>query len=399
MKNYKHLVFLFFLFPFIVNAQASPPTRVCLSEQYQEQLNQSSKYQLQKSVRNFEKEYKNVVIRDNQGNCNEVVKLPIAIHYFNVDDSLQYCAIEAAKKQVDILNADFSGTNLDLELWEKSKENFPNIKIKSPCFSFEIASSNHPTQSGLKDGQLAIVFHNGEFENYNAYWNNYINLFIGKIPNGVLGYSPLGGWGNGDGVALGIDYIGTDTVECGNIGTDKHYNLGRTATHELGHYFLLDHIWGNGCGKDDGVTDTPHQKKSNGGCPGLVSSCGSLDLHMNYMDYTLDNCMYMFTAGQVDWMDEYVYSDLDNLIQNGRKVLNQSVEPPIYVDVEDVELDGLMVKKYTLQEAGRLYFRNKKAIGKLCKSDVLYLCDNLGVDISKRASKKHYAQLAWNAIQ
>jgi hypothetical protein len=78
------------------------------------------------------------------------------------------------------------------------------------------------------------------------------------------------------------------------------YNLGRTTTHEVGHWLGLRHIWGDGgCGVDDGISDTPTASGPYFGCPSATATtCGSLDLWENYMDYTDDRCMVMFTAGQ-----------------------------------------------------------------------------------------------------
>lgn len=81
------------------------------------------------------------------------------------------------------------------------------------------------------------------------------------------------------------------------------YNLGRTTTHEVGHWLGLRHIWGDdsgACTQSDGISDTPNQGDDYGGqCPtGTRSSCGSNDMYMNYMDYTDDACMNMLTNGQ-----------------------------------------------------------------------------------------------------
>jgi len=131
----------------------------------------------------------------------------------------------------------------------------------------------------------------------------------------------LGGEGNGDGVVIDASAFGTGNG-CGSVKADPPFNLGRTVTHELGHYFLLDHIWGygengTGCQVDDSVADTPNQEDANEECPGFnTSSCGSRDLHMNYMDYTNDECMYMFSAGQISRAEAYINSSLNNLTSN-----------------------------------------------------------------------------------
>lgn len=78
----------------------------------------------------------------------------------------------------------------------------------------------------------------------------------------------------------------------------------RTLTHEVGHWLNLRHIWGDGgCGVDDFVADTPLSDAYNRGCPAYPDvSCGTADMTMNFMDYTADSCMNMFTEGQKDRM-------------------------------------------------------------------------------------------------
>ncbi|RZK45680.1 MAG: zinc metalloprotease, partial [Pedobacter sp.] len=80
------------------------------------------------------------------------------------------------------------------------------------------------------------------------------------------------------------------------------YNKGRTATHEVGHWLNLRHIWGDATCGNDQVGDTPPHNTANYGCPTSThrSTCSGtpLEMTMNYMDYTDDACMYMFSAGQ-----------------------------------------------------------------------------------------------------
>jgi hypothetical protein len=88
----------------------------------------------------------------------------------------------------------------------------------------------------------------------------------------------------------------------GTINVNAPYNLGRTATHEVGHWLGLRHIWGESYCGDDFVDDTPKQGNFTAGCPNTFrSSCsnGEMgDMYMNYMDFTNDACMNLFTNGQ-----------------------------------------------------------------------------------------------------
>lgn len=126
----------------------------------------------------------------------------------------------------------------------------------------------------------------------------YLNIWVCSLMGRSLGYSSLpGDPADKDGVVINYDVFGSR-------GTLRApYTLGRTATHEIGHWLGLKHIWGDTtCGSDD-VDDTPTQTSYNYNCPTFpkMSSCSpnaNGDMFMNYMDLTNDGCMNMFTNGQ-----------------------------------------------------------------------------------------------------
>lgn len=132
-----------------------------------------------------------------------------------------------------------------------------------------------------------------------------LNIWVCDLSSGLLGYAQFpGGPSSTDGVV--IDYQAFGTTSKG-FSLYPQFNSGRTATHEVGHWLNLRHIWGDRrCGSDL-VDDTPLHDDANGGCPAknLTSKCSGkpLEQWMNYMDYTDDRCMYMFTAGQKLRMD------------------------------------------------------------------------------------------------
>lgn len=134
---------------------------------------------------------------------------------------------------------------------------------------------------------------------------SYLNVWVCNLSGGVLGYAtfPASAGNLYDGIVLGSAYTGT-------TGASAPFNRGRTGTHEVGHYFNLRHIWGDAtaCSASDFVDDTPPQRTSTGGCPSWprTDACTGTSpgiMFMNYMDYTNDACMYMFTQGQVGRME------------------------------------------------------------------------------------------------
>ncbi len=140
-------------------------------------------------------------------------------------------------------------------------------------------------------------------------WNpdDYFNIWVMDINCGILGYaqfpssSGLSGLNNNGGAAS-TDGVVVLTSSVGSTGTPNpaggSYNKGRTGTHEVGHFFGLRHIWGDGgCSVDDFCGDTPTSDGPNFGCPS-TTSCGSVDMVENYMDYTDDDCMNIFTVDQ-----------------------------------------------------------------------------------------------------
>jgi hypothetical protein len=133
---------------------------------------------------------------------------------------------------------------------------------------------------------------------------HYLNLWVCPLGGGLLGYAQFpGGPAATDGVVIRSSAFG----RIGSLSAD--YNLGRTCTHEVGHWLDLLHLWGDdgqACTGSDAVADTPNQGGANLGRPHFPHpSCDNApagDLFMDYMDYVDDDAMCMFTRGQVERM-------------------------------------------------------------------------------------------------
>jgi len=129
---------------------------------------------------------------------------------------------------------------------------------------------------------------------------SHLNLWVCPLSGGLLGYAQFpGGPKATDGVVINYQSFGT-------IGTAQDpFKKGRTATHEIGHYFNLRHIWGDtpDCSGSDMVADTPNCAGPNTGMPSwphvTCNNGPNGDMFMNYMDYTDDNGLLMFTSQQV----------------------------------------------------------------------------------------------------
>ncbi|WP_372367747.1 zinc metalloprotease [Candidatus Uabimicrobium sp. HlEnr_7] len=131
----------------------------------------------------------------------------------------------------------------------------------------------------------------------------YLNIWVCQARKGLLGYAqfPNGSKSLGHNKTLATDGVVINTLCFGRYGnTKKPFNLGRTATHEVGHWLGLRHIWGDGgCDKDDGIDDTPKASKANRGHPKTRPyTCGSGDMYENYMDYSDDDAVNIFTYKQ-----------------------------------------------------------------------------------------------------
>ncbi|MHA7128237.1 M43 family zinc metalloprotease [Algoriphagus namhaensis] len=244
---------------------------------------------------------------------NETRKIPVVVHVIHNGSPVgQGSNIPDAQilEQIRVLNEDFNRTNADTV-------NTPaQFRPVAGAANIEFILAKQDEQGLPTNGIVRIQGTKSTYSPDDAtligqisQWNpeEYLNIWVLPLVQPFIGYasfpvSDLPGLNFPPTSAL-TDGVTVDYRFFGVGGSAINASLGRTATHEVGHYLGLRHIWGDGgCGVDDFVSDTPLQDNSNNTCSTNVSrfSCDSNDMIQNYMDYTPDACMNIFTQGQVE---------------------------------------------------------------------------------------------------
>ncbi|MFK7923225.1 MAG: M43 family zinc metalloprotease [Bacteroidia bacterium] len=245
-------------------------------------------------------------VRSARGDMLGVVGIPVVVHIvYNQND--QNITDEQIRSQIDVLNQDFGRTNPDRF---DTPANFKGAAANSKI-SFQLASQDpygNPTNGITRTRSSQALFspsNNGvKYSTMGGMdaWDtkSYLNIWVCKLGAGMLGYAqfPGGGPNEADGVVIDYKFMGTK-------GTVRApFDQGRTCTHEVGHWLNLKHIWGDGpCETDDFVGDTPPVGDAHYGCLRSAMACdGGPAMVSNFMDYTDDACMNLFTFGQAERM-------------------------------------------------------------------------------------------------
>jgi hypothetical protein len=225
---------------------------------------------------------------------NGKIEIPVVVNvlYKTAAENISLAQIQS---QIDVLNADFNAANSDFNqvpaLFSGVKANVGITFVLDQVNRKSTTKKSWGTNDAMKktaQGGMAAVSPTTK-----------LNLWVCTIGGGILGYAQFpGGASATDGVVVDSKYFGVTP----NSGPAYPYNLGRTATHEVGHWMNLRHIWGDATCGNDLVADTPSHNAANYGVPTYphYSTCTGtpVEMTMNYMDYTDDRGMYMFTNGQ-----------------------------------------------------------------------------------------------------
>lgn len=222
---------------------------------------------------------------------NGRIEIPVVVNvvYRTAAENISLAQIQS---QIDVLNRDFNATNSDFNqvpaAFSAVKANVGITFVLQNVVRRQTTATSFTTNDAMKRAATGIA---------PTTPTTVLNMWSCNLSGGTLGYAQFpGGASATDGVVM-------DNNAFGSTGTvTAPFNLGRTATHEVGHWLNLRHIWGDAnCGSDL-VSDTPTHDSPNSGVPaaGHRSTCTGtpLEMYMNYMDYTDDRGMFMFSNGQ-----------------------------------------------------------------------------------------------------
>jgi Pregnancy-associated plasma protein-A len=245
-----------------------------------------------------------------------VTQVPVVVHVVH-NTAEQDISDEQVRSQIDVLTADYRKRNTDVDL---VPEPFAPL-VADARIEFALATTDpdgNPTDGITRTGTSVTAFADDDLVKSAATggadpWptDRYLNIWVAPLVEGLFGYTQLpGGPAATDGVVIAY-------ISFGTVGTvSPPFQLGRVTTHEVGHWFNLIHIWGDdgdGCNGTDFVDDTPNQAGPNAGSPTFPHiTCDNGpngDMFMNYMDFTDDIAMFMFTEGQAARMQACLDTD------------------------------------------------------------------------------------------
>jgi hypothetical protein len=237
-----------------------------------------------------------------------ITYVPVVFHIVLTNPSLVTDA--QLQAQIDQLNKDYAGLNGDSSKIPAAFKHLfakTHIQFKLAQRTPEDVPSNGITRTTTTHSSFSITDNSVKYTSSGGAdaWdhNRFYNVWITNLSQGYLGYATFPGSSVAAEDGVVIHYTSLP-------GGTSPYNMGRTLVHETGHYFYLYHIWGdeNACSGTDYIDDTPNQGTFTSGCPGAPVKDQCTDtlpgiLYEDFMDYTDDACMVMFTNDQVTRME------------------------------------------------------------------------------------------------
>jgi len=383
MKNLLFSVSCFFLFQALSQA---PEIEQCLSHKYIEYIDENHPGFKEHVENEFQ-----LAKYSPKPKSNQEYIVPVVVHvvYNTPDQNLPDSVIH---RQIELLNLDFKRGNPDTI---NMRADFEPVK-GSPNILFKIAQidpDGNPstgitrTETSIETfADLGLI--SGDFDGLERIkktaeegidpWDTerYMNIWIGNMslfgqtfllgyaspPAGLANWPPTGLPNLIDGVVVQYQAVGDNNPNQIDFGTGMQNALGRTLTHEVGHYLGLRHIWGDGnCNEEDGIDDTPNaDAQSDFDCDINKNTCVDNilgvdlpDMIENYMDYSNETCQNSFTQGQVDLMRSVLENQRKDLIEdNPASVETYQIAANIYpnpvLETLNIEVNQGSILSYSI---------------------------------------------------
>jgi hypothetical protein len=236
------------------------------------------------------------------------ITIPVVVNVLWRTDA-EKLPLARIQSQIDVLNEDFTLTNGDRIKVSGSYAEFADdtatfdikfVLATENVFWKQTKKNSWTTNDDMKKSSRGGIDPTDP--------TTKLNMWVCNLGRGLLGYAQFpGGDPATDGIVVLYSAFGSrDKYTVSGATWASNYDLGRTATHEIGHWLNLRHIWGDATCGNDQVTDTPPHKSSNSGCPLTKPlTCtnqswngNTIEMTINYMDYPYDRCMFMFSRGQ-----------------------------------------------------------------------------------------------------
>lgn len=259
----------------------------------------------------------------NRANDEAIIyTIPVVFHIVLNDPSLVTDA--QINAQLEKLNKAFSGTDADsasIPSWFKPLFAKSTIRFclaqRTPEGAPSTGITRKTTTANAFTYDVKMKYTNsGGVDSWDS--DSYYNVWICRLSNNLLGYATFPDDGDAEAQGVVIDYRSLPG------GSNTNYNTGKTLCHETGHFFNLYHIWGDddgACTGTDYIDDTPNQANSSSGCNSGVktdrcTSSGNGVMYQNYMDYSYDACLIMFTTEQAQRMETALLTYRSSLLSS-----------------------------------------------------------------------------------